>query len=790
MITPAGFFEKTPKTAIIIMIYIAAFALLFPFNPTMPSAGLDPSWVLGMNQAMAQGMIFGRDIIFTFGPYSFLYTNGYHPATANLMFLSSFYLSLCYALALILAFSKNNNYYLPAFITFILVLFTPSKDIILFSYPIILSIIIYRITLPKNHDDHLNTSAKTTLLLIILFFALGLLPLIKGSITLISSCIIIFCAFMLIVEHKKNLAVSVIISPILGVVTFWLIAKQPLFDIENYFISMSPIISGYTEAMAISGKINHITLYIITSASISYAIIFTPKTPVNSKIFLFFCVAVFLFIAFKGGFVRHDGHAVIAANALVIASIFIVNLIHPKLAVYTLALSLSSFLIICHSYIEHQPKIMVDNLKNTYSTIYNGSKKIILQPNILNKTFKEHLTTINKDLAIETLTGTTDIYSYNQAYLIASNNTWNPRPILQSYSVYTPKLAEKNRLHLIGKNAPDNILFKVEAIDGRFVALEDGRSWPVLLTQYMPTKMEQSYIYLKKVAKNNSAPEMNEIYQGNHQLDEIVALPLSTKTIYAEIDLKPTLIGRLMSIFFKSDKINITVEFDNGKSVSTYLIPAMAKSGFIISPYIESTSDFLFLFDDRHPLQNKTIKSIKISPRHPKLPLWMTIYSMKLSTFEPRVISGGVTSLYNTKSTKINKPITIVPYKISNNNADCVGSLDSLNEASPVPIINIAAKTLSIRGWLVMSDKEGITPDAVFVNLTDSQGSTTYTATTSTPRDDVKSYLNHPQMRDVGYEALIDISELNGHYDLQIARLYKGVFEACQQFKTPIHIIK
>ena len=43
-------------------------------GPAMPSDGLDGSWVYSINQAVAQRMAFGHDIIFTYGPYASVYT--------------------------------------------------------------------------------------------------------------------------------------------------------------------------------------------------------------------------------------------------------------------------------------------------------------------------------------------------------------------------------------------------------------------------------------------------------------------------------------------------------------------------------------------------------------------------------------------------------------------------------------------------------------------------------------------------------------------------------------------
>ncbi|WP_192561945.1 hypothetical protein [Pseudomonas gozinkensis] len=93
------------------------FCVFIPPNPTVPMEVLDNSWMFGMNQATAQHLAFGRDIIFTFGPYASIYTKEYHPATDLLMLLGGTYLALSYTLSLasrtnesLLATPTHRNY--------------------------------------------------------------------------------------------------------------------------------------------------------------------------------------------------------------------------------------------------------------------------------------------------------------------------------------------------------------------------------------------------------------------------------------------------------------------------------------------------------------------------------------------------------------------------------------------------------------------------------------------------------------------------------------------------------
>ena len=72
----------------------------------MPESGLE-SWVLALNQAVAQGLRFGTDVVFTFGPYATVYTRNYHPATDGLMIFGSLYLALCFSLAIAVLMEKT-----------------------------------------------------------------------------------------------------------------------------------------------------------------------------------------------------------------------------------------------------------------------------------------------------------------------------------------------------------------------------------------------------------------------------------------------------------------------------------------------------------------------------------------------------------------------------------------------------------------------------------------------------------------------------------------------------------
>ncbi len=59
---------------------IVASLFLIPWNPGAPPDGLDRAWELALHVAFLRELAFGRDLIFSFGPWGFLW-RGYHPST-------------------------------------------------------------------------------------------------------------------------------------------------------------------------------------------------------------------------------------------------------------------------------------------------------------------------------------------------------------------------------------------------------------------------------------------------------------------------------------------------------------------------------------------------------------------------------------------------------------------------------------------------------------------------------------------------------------------------------------
>lgn len=64
--------------------------------------GLDSAWIIGLNQGFADGLVFGRDLVFTFGPYASVYTREFKLGSNTIALFGS----ICLAMAFVVQFLR------------------------------------------------------------------------------------------------------------------------------------------------------------------------------------------------------------------------------------------------------------------------------------------------------------------------------------------------------------------------------------------------------------------------------------------------------------------------------------------------------------------------------------------------------------------------------------------------------------------------------------------------------------------------------------------------------------
>jgi len=214
------------------------------------------------------------------------------------------------------------------------------------------------------------------------------------------------------------------------------------------------------------------------------------------------------------------------------------------------------------------------------------------------------------------LYGTVDVYPFASAVALAHRFPYSPRPALQSYAAYTPRLSRMDAEHLQGAHAPDNILFEVAPIDGRFPALDDSLSLPELLTRYEARGGVAGRFLLLIRSSRPRTYSLTPIADLKGRMGQLMTLPLSStgKPIWATVELRSTWRGSAAAMLFKPPVISMVVRERGGRVKSYRVLPELVGAGFMLSPVIEDPGDMLNLLQSGKglPLQGNHVEAIAI----------------------------------------------------------------------------------------------------------------------------------------------------------------------------------
>jgi hypothetical protein len=241
---------------------------------------------------------------------------------------------------------------------------------------------------------------------------------------------------------------------------------------------------------------------------------------------------------------------------------------------------------------------------------------------------------IRHSYPIPALSGAVDIYDTEQSFLIASKNVWNPRPVIQSYSAYTPYLAMLNEQHLRDAGAPDWVLFDIQTIDRRLPSLDDGMSWPALLDNYTLISYDGKFVLMRKNSKVRQDSVYDTVSDRAYKTGSMVALPDADGLLFAEVELNPTLAGKVLLALFNPPQLRIVVGLANGSTRVYRVVSDMMRTEFLLSPLVSNTDDFASLISGRESLQRENrVQTITIEPSYGGSIFWADTLKLKIKRY-------------------------------------------------------------------------------------------------------------------------------------------------------------
>jgi hypothetical protein len=588
--------------------------VLLTFNhPHVPANELDASWRMVLAKCFQDGLQFGVDVVFTYGPLGFFMGKTYAGLHYNSLLVWQAIQSVVFSLLIFRTGLRLAGYGRYAFFAFFFLLGVTYDDAL---HQMIIALVGFEL-LRRSEEDIRGLSAAYAVLL-------AVLALVKFT-NLMLAAIFVGCTCGLQLWRKRRFAAGWLAG--WGVGTFllgWVICGQSLLNLPDYFYNSWEISQGYQETMGIPTPPDGLLMGLLTLGFVLLYVVSylwsqqdRPRT-----IATLLCFGAFVFLNWKHGFVRADGHMIGFFYAVLMLSTSFPFLLQDGAArrrsqsILMLGAALSAFVGVGVAI----PGLIRGLLSIPQERIYNNVTKLADPAGTLRQ--YEHLLTVERSyfdlpqMRAVIGKGSVDVLGFEQAVVIYNQFTYRPRPVFQSYSAYRPHLTRLNRKYYLSDRAPDFILVKLQTIDQRPMAFDDSELLPLIVQRYEYVLSEKGlHLWRRKPGSFDRGtitprPLRTSVLAPGQPF---LAEEFNDRPLWVKIDLRPSLLGRLRGFLYKLPIVHLRFENTLGM-ITEYRMPLpQARTGFILNPMIEDYIGYMHYAGDR---ADRLIRSltVKIAP--------------------------------------------------------------------------------------------------------------------------------------------------------------------------------
>ena len=546
--------------------------LVYPIRIHRIIAGLDPSWILALNYLRGTHYRFGSDVVWTYGPLGFLampLNIGNNLPVSLIVQFCTWALTIL-TLSLLIYRKKISVHQLFTFA--ICICFCRFS----FDYSLCcLILILIAITIVFESLSAFVLSLVITIVL----------TMVKFSAAIFGLSAIVACIAVQLFRNRRFAVVQTVLASV-GIPGGFLLLYylyNPLFlpDVVLYLKGAFEISSGYSVAMSLIGKQYFLVMAVLVSFLLFALGFFLFKAREKSFYILLVCILP-LFLTFKHGFVRQDGHIVIFFEIV----LFIVGL----LCLFTnldiaagrrLPIIIGPLLIIYIFMYQQQlhsvpvDRVLAIDTVRDIEAIANNPERIWGEADLTEDRLPPRIRNAVGNDAV-------GVFPWEITYIYANNLNWSPFPVLQAYSAYTPYLDLLNAGHLSCPKAPPWLLFDFLAIDDRHPLIDVPGTWTEIYRWYEVEDRTDRLLLLKRRATPRFG-EMEPIGEGEYGIGQTIPIPDSSQPVAARIHLNLSPLGKLEKFLYRINPIRVAL-YDKFGRVSIYrVVPDTLSEGAILN---------------------------------------------------------------------------------------------------------------------------------------------------------------------------------------------------------------
>lgn len=587
-------------TALLLMLVLVTI----PPPPMRLHNDVDSSASAVLSYAHQRGWQHGTDIVFTYGPLGFLTFFFFAPEAPALRMAADVALGSVVALGICLVAWRLRlawRVLLLGLVTWIGANVWPRTDWVinsgLFGWGLLCFV----------------ESGRRLWLALAGFLALGVFAaLSKASFLVLMTVSVVVIAVDLTLRGRRRLALVTIFAFVGAYVLGWIVAGQDLLQLGPYLANSFAMIRGYNHTLGWAGsdmvrgsgwRLAWLLPLLVLLRTLNA---FGGRgVPIRWRRFwLTLWAGFFTFTLWKHGWVRVDPfHVGMFLGIVPVLALALAILPARQPAIGGLARGvalLAALLAVLSLHALYVPSLS-RSLAAPFRTFVDHAG-CVLRPRAYFDRMREAMSPNEREAQLPRLReiighATVDVFGQHAGYALFNGMNYHPRPVFQSYAACNAALMKLNEDFYRSPGAPEFVLFRLEAMDGKFPPLEDAWLLRHLLVNYEPVAAEQNFLLLKSrsaVAPRRQLLQAGEVWPG----ERIDLRKFGDTDLWLEVDIQPTLAGRVRTLFSRPAIVKLATWRDSERQWNFRHRgpPEMLAAGFVASPLLLRNDEVLNLY--------------------------------------------------------------------------------------------------------------------------------------------------------------------------------------------------
>ena len=538
------------------------------------AAGLDTSWNAGLSMAAEEGLQWGREVVFTFGPLGYLkHPTLWYDGTGTLAIAYAFVTRVGLAGALWYfgraAFGRVG----AAAIALVVVPFVPHA-----LPPLVFGWAMWLLVRERSSRAWLAFAVCAGVIggvELLVKVNIGVLLVALGGVTV---------AF----APRDRLRRTVVwaASAAGGLLVAWLAAGQRLLDLNDYLVKAGDLASGYSMSMLYTTPelAWHYSAAAVLFGLLGYAAwSATATAPPRARAGALALTLVLSFLAFKSGFVRHDQAHAVEFFGLVLAALVVIPWGRGRRATGVIAVAGALLMMIA---------LTASRLDDVVSPVDRAGEAWDDVSLLVRPAERERLIAFRREelqgfykldpALLEVLAGhPVHVEPYETAVAWAYDLPWRPTPVYGTYQATTAGLDRLNEELLLGSAAPSRILVgRQESVDGRVAAWESPAAVRAMLCRYRSILQRGDWLVLGRA--DDRCGDARLIGSHRARWSESVPVPPPRRDGLVMVRVHgagPGLWERARSALFKGHERSVEL---NGDGARHRFVPGTAENGLLL----------------------------------------------------------------------------------------------------------------------------------------------------------------------------------------------------------------